>query len=114
VLSRVQRDAPLAVPGLAELPVKIDWFAHRKRVRLAPSEFGALVASRIHEGGPVGLMFHHAAMDEGERDEAGALLALLARHPLASPVSMLGIGRPQDASGRGNPSRDREAVFDRR
>lgn len=85
VLSREARAAPFAIPGLVELPIRVDWFAHRKRVRLSPAEFGALVVTAIHEGGPIGVMFHHAVMDVHERAAAGALLALIAQHPMASP-----------------------------
>ncbi|MGH3343404.1 MAG: hypothetical protein ACRDPK_11085 [Carbonactinosporaceae bacterium] len=88
VLSREARAVPLAIPGLVELPITIDWFAHRKRVRLSPAEFAALVATAIGEGGPVGVMFHHAVMDAGERAAAAALLALIAHHPMASPSRM--------------------------
>lgn len=88
VLSREARAAPLAIPGLAELPIKIDWFAHRRHVRLSPAEFGELVAMAIREGGPVGIMFHHAVMDAAERTSAGALLELIAHHPMASASPM--------------------------
>ena len=37
-LSRESRAAPLDLPDLVELPVHLDWFAHRKRVRLSRDE----------------------------------------------------------------------------
>ena len=40
VLSRESRAAPLGVPGLRELPVSVDWFAHRHGERLSPAELG--------------------------------------------------------------------------
>jgi peptidoglycan/xylan/chitin deacetylase (PgdA/CDA1 family) len=58
VLSRESRAEPLGMPGLSELPVHIDW------VRLAPLELGARIAGAIQSGGPVGLMFHHAVMED--------------------------------------------------
>jgi peptidoglycan/xylan/chitin deacetylase (PgdA/CDA1 family) len=88
VLSREARAAPLAIPGLVELPVSIDWFAHRKRVRLSPSEFGELVSTAIVKGGPVGVMLHHAVMSADEQDAAGELLALISQHPMAAPSPM--------------------------
>lgn len=88
VLSREARAAPLAVPGLVELPINIDWFAHHKQVRLSRAEFGDLVAATIREERPVGVMFHHAVMDADERAAAGAFLALVAHHPMASPTPM--------------------------
>lgn len=88
VLSREAKATPLAVPGLAELPVNVDWFAHRKGVRLSRAELGDLVAAKVREGRPVGVMFHHAVMDADERADAGALLALVADHPTAAPSPM--------------------------
>ena len=88
VLSREARAVPLAIPDLLELPVGVDWFAHRRGVRLTKRDFGQLVAAAIRRDGPVGIMFHHAAMDEAERDATGALLALISLHPMAVPALM--------------------------
>lgn len=88
VLSREARADPLAVPGLVELPINVDWFAHRKHVRLSRAEFGDLVAAKVDAGHPVGVMFHHAVMDADDRAAAGQLMALVARHPMASPGPM--------------------------
>lgn len=88
VLSREARALLLDIPHLLELPVSIDWFAHRKGVRLSKPDFGQLVASAIRRGRPVGIMFHHAVMNEDERDAAGALLALVSQHPMAVPSLM--------------------------
>jgi peptidoglycan/xylan/chitin deacetylase (PgdA/CDA1 family) len=83
VLSRDDGAEPLNVSGLFELPVRVDWFAKRKSVRLDLNQLGALIAAAIKAAGPVGIMFHHALMDDGERTSAGELLALLARHDQA-------------------------------
>jgi hypothetical protein len=88
VLSREAGAERLDVPGLLELPIRIDWFAHRRRVRLSRDEFGTLVANGIGQGGPLGLMFHHAAMDSGDRAGAAMLLRLLAGHPMVTPRPM--------------------------
>jgi peptidoglycan/xylan/chitin deacetylase (PgdA/CDA1 family) len=58
VLSRESRAEPLDVPGLFELPVHIDW------VRFSQAELGARIAGAVRAGGPVGLMFHHAVMED--------------------------------------------------
>lgn len=85
---------PFGVPGLAELPVTIDWFAHRHGVRLTRPELGEQLARAVEEQGagasarPVGVMFHHAVMDVGELHAAGELLALLAGHRRARCRSM--------------------------
>ena len=83
-LSRESRARPIDVPGLAELPVSVDWFARRKGVRLSASELGGLLAGATAGPGPVGVMFHHAVMDANERAAAGELLDLLASHPNAA------------------------------
>ena len=89
VLSREARAPRFDIPGLIEIPIHIDWFAHRKRVRLNRTEFGEMVALMMEAPGPVGIMFHHAVMDGQERRAAGELLALIADHDRARTHSML-------------------------
>jgi hypothetical protein len=93
VLSREAKSEPFEVDGLVELPINIDWFAHRKRVRLSRDEFGGLVAAAVRAGDPVGVMFHHAAMDGGERQAASELLSLVADHPMARTFRMRALAR---------------------
>jgi Uncharacterized protein conserved in bacteria (DUF2334) len=84
LLSRDTTARPLGVAGLCELPVRVDWFARRKGVRLSPEELGALLSETASaQASPVGVMFHHELMDEGELTRASELLALLAAHPRA-------------------------------
>jgi predicted deacetylase len=91
VLSREARATPLALPGLRELPVNVDWFAHRHGVRLTPAALGERLAGVLRTGGPVGVMFHHAEMDAAERSRAGDLLTLLAAHDRAAPCAMMAL-----------------------
>ena len=93
VLSREARAAPLDVPGLHELPVSIDWFAHRHGERLRPAELGRRIADVIGLGGPVGVMFHHAVMDGAEMRRAGELLSVIAGHSRARPALMMQLVR---------------------
>jgi hypothetical protein len=89
-LSRESRAEPLGLESLIELPVDLDWFAHRKGVRLPRGELGKRLAGKIGGGGrPVGIMFHHALMDEAERAAAQPLLELLAGHSAARARPML-------------------------
>lgn len=84
VLSRDATARPLNLAGLLELPVRVDWFARRKGVRLSLEGLGELLAEAARDGAsPVGVMFHHEPMDDGELSRAGELLALLAAHPSA-------------------------------
>ena len=71
VLSRESRAEPLGVQGLRELPVSLDF------VRLEPDELARRFAAARP---PVGVMFHHAEMDDSAMARAGELLALLAGH----------------------------------
>jgi hypothetical protein len=93
ILSRDLHAPPRGIPGLVELPVTIDWFAHRKGDRLSHAEVVALIASRVQLETPVGIMFHHTLMDTDERRAAGELLAMLARHDLAQCYSMMELVR---------------------
>jgi hypothetical protein len=104
VLSREWRAEPLDVPGLHEMPVRVDWFSHRKHTRLTLPELGGVVADAIGGPAPVGVMFHHAAMDHHERASAGELLSLLASHPQArahSITTLVGISSAPSTSGGG-------------
>lgn len=87
-LSRELRAEPLALAGLTELPVDVDWFAKRKGLRLNREAIGLRVAAALAAPGPVGIMLHHAAMDADERADLDALLALVAAHPAAAPRPM--------------------------
>jgi peptidoglycan/xylan/chitin deacetylase (PgdA/CDA1 family) len=89
VLSREARAAPLGVPGLHELPVGIDWFAHRHGERLGRPELGARIGDAIGSGAPVGVMLHHAVMDAGEMRHAAELLAVVAGHEHTRPALMM-------------------------
>jgi peptidoglycan/xylan/chitin deacetylase (PgdA/CDA1 family) len=80
VLSRDRSSEALNISGLSELPVVVDWFAKRKGARLNLSQLGALIVETMKDSKPVGIMFHHAIMDERDRNTAGDLLALLAGH----------------------------------
>jgi predicted deacetylase len=80
ILSRDQTATPLCLDGLVELPVTIDWFSSRKGARLSLDELGARMACAVTAPAPVGIMFHHALMDETERERTGELLDLLASH----------------------------------
>ena len=83
VLSRDYSAEPLRLPGLLEMPVHVDWFARRKGEALKREQMGMLIAELMSDSDPVGIMFHHELMDEGERHAAGELLSLLSLHSRA-------------------------------
>jgi len=67
-------------PKLMELPVSIDWFGHRKNVRLTPNEIGESLSKAVSSQAPVGVMLHHALIDDDERRRLSELLELLSSH----------------------------------
>ena len=82
VLSREARAEPLDVPGLRELPVSLDW------CRLSPAAFAERFAAAT---APVGVMFHHAEMDDASLRRVDELLALLAGHERADARPMMAL-----------------------
>ncbi len=97
-LSRDHTAAPLAVAGLIELPVRVDWYARRKGLRLSRVELGALLAAAVTLAQPVGVMFHHAPMDADERRAAGELLRLLAAHDAVHCQAMWALVEAEEAA----------------
>ena len=81
LLSRDITATQFNMPGLIELPVSVDWFGRRKGVRLTPNEIGESLSKAASSQTPVGVMLHHALIDEDERERVGELLELLSSHP---------------------------------
>lgn len=88
VLSRESHAAPFDVPGLFELPITVDWFAHRKKVRLDRMEWGRTLAAKLESNASLGIMLHHAVMDAEEMQALAQLLSLTARHAKAECCTM--------------------------
>jgi hypothetical protein len=83
MLSREHRADPLALDGLTELSVHLDF------ARLSPEELDERFAAHVAAGRTVGVMFHHAVMDREAFDRARELLDLLARHEAVRARHML-------------------------
>ncbi|HEU5131626.1 MAG TPA: DUF2334 domain-containing protein, partial [Pyrinomonadaceae bacterium] len=94
LLSRDITATRLSVPGLTELPVSIDWFGHRKNVRLTPDEIGSSLGAAVSSQSPVGVMLHHALVDEAEREMLSELLKLLSSHSRVRCGLMRDLVRP--------------------
>ncbi len=88
VLSRHSESAPLEASGVCEMPIAVDWFAQRKKVRLDRMEWGKFLAAKLESEAPVGIMLHHAVMDAEEMQELAQLLSVLARHAKAKCSTM--------------------------
>lgn len=85
LLSR-SRGAP-AQTSLPELSVAVDWSRlsgqAAERGEALTAVVGERLADRARREGPVGLMLHHAQMDEAERQQLVAILRVISRHPRA-------------------------------
>ena len=88
-LSRDLTAGRVSVTGLAEIPVHVDWFARRRGVRLSAGEWAEAFARAIGQSDtPVGLMLHHAPMDDPEFDALETILDVMAGHPRVRPALM--------------------------
>ena len=88
-LSREHRAEPLGL--LPEVSVHLDV------ARLAPEELDARFAAHVREGGPVGVMFHHAVMEDEDFARAGTLLELLSGHANVAPRTLAELVRAAGA-----------------
>jgi hypothetical protein len=91
VLSRDRTAEPLALDGLAELPVQVDWFAKRKGVPLGRAAVGEQLAARATEPAPLGVMLHHAEMEDEDMAAVGDLLDLVCAHDGARCLAMAAV-----------------------
>jgi hypothetical protein len=80
LLSRDITAKELDIADLMELPVSIDWFGRRKKVRLTLAEIGVSLGHAVSSRTPVGIMLHHALVNDDEREMIGELLQLLSSH----------------------------------
>lgn len=80
-LSR-SRGAPLQ-SALPELPVDVDWCKHRRPGGEGIARIAAELAQRVAAGGPVGLMLHHAVMDDDDLRLLSTLFAQTTGHAQA-------------------------------
>jgi hypothetical protein len=91
VLSRDRTAAALELDGLAELPVQVDWFAKRKGVPLGRAAVGEQLAARAAEPAPLGVMLHHAEMEDEDMAAVGDLLDLACAHENARCLAMAAV-----------------------
>jgi predicted deacetylase len=81
-ISRDRTAGSLNVAGLSECPIELDWFARGKPGRLSRGQWAARAATAFADArAPVGLMLHHAPMDDDEFAALGDVIRLLAASP---------------------------------
>lgn len=86
VLSRDATASRLRLNGVMELPVSVDWLRCKDGVWVSLADIGKLIAAATPF--PVGVMLHHAVMDDAELQQLESLLLLLAGHSAARCVLM--------------------------
>lgn len=89
MLSRDATAPRAELPGLTECPTTIDWFAKRHGVRFDDPEWAMAAAREFAGRTPVGLLLHHAVMDDREFARLDALFALVASHAACHPCSLV-------------------------
>lgn len=89
VLSRDRSAEPLGVDGLLACPIASDWLLKRHGVRVSrdvgAAEFAGAIATT---DAPLGLMLHHAVMDDEEREAFAVALKMLRSHSRVRVVTM--------------------------
>lgn len=93
VLSRDTTAPPVHLPSLIECPTTTDWFAKRHGERLDREAWAIAAATAFAGRGPVGLLLHHAVMDDAEFEALDPVLRLIAEHPACRPWSLLEAAR---------------------
>jgi predicted deacetylase len=106
VLSRDRSAEPLGVEGLVECPIASDWLLKRKGVRVTRNDWAQEFARTIETAdAPLGVMLHHAVMDDEDREAFAVALELLRDHPGVRAVMMreaaaILAGAHREGSGR--------------
>jgi predicted deacetylase len=89
VLSRDRSAEPLGVEGLIECRIASDWLLKRKGLRVTRDGWAIEFANAIVTAdAPVGVMLHHAVMDDEHRDAFGTVLMRLRRHARVHAMRM--------------------------
>ena len=101
-VSRDRTAGILGVPGLAEVPVRVNWFIGRAGRHLTSAEMGHVLVDAVGQPEPLGIMFHHAVMDDDTMRATGELLELISRRDHVRCVPMMELVR--DAERRGDAS----------
>ncbi|MEW6129115.1 MAG: hypothetical protein AB1757_18900 [Acidobacteriota bacterium] len=97
ILSRDHTAEACNIVGLSELPVCIDWFKQQRGIRLTNEQIGSQIATAVQQKPVVGIMLHHALIDEKERHSLQDLLRLLTHHPAVQCLPMMRVISPQSS-----------------
>ncbi len=81
-LSIDQTGKKLDYQKLQQLPIDIDWFKKHQGIRMNFIDIGQWIIQVLDKGERVGVMLHHEAMDDTERDVLHQLLEIIYSHPM--------------------------------
>lgn len=87
-LSRDAGATPLRIGRLNELPVCVDWCKEAGAIQLRAEGIARRIASAVERAAPVGIMLHHAVMDDADLRHLDELLVALHRLPGANLALM--------------------------
>ncbi len=83
---------------LTECPIHVDWFAKQRQERMSQVEWSKIWRRKSTvAAGTLGVMLHHAVMDDAERLAWHDVLRLLARHPNVTGTLMRDAARDMHA-----------------
>ena len=88
-LSRDATAGVLNTPGLRECGTHVDWSSRTHGAAMGLETLAGRCASVLTTCEVVGLLFHHAVMDQTDRGRVRELLALISEHPAARYMSLL-------------------------
>ena len=92
-LSRDSSAATLDLGNLASIPVCVDWSKHRDGGHVNQPVLGAQLAAAITSA-PVGIMLHHAVMEQADRAALSEFLELLNRQRRVKCLPMRALVTP--------------------
>jgi len=93
VLSRDATAPALDLHGMREIRISIDWTRRKHETCDRHAALGSRIAAATLGTVPVGIMLHHAAMDDDDLSYLRELLALLGDHDAVRCGSMLELAR---------------------
>jgi len=91
----------MGIPGLVECPIQVDWFARRRSGDGSLAEWTTELARALRgASAPLGMMLHHALMDDAEHRLWADILEVLGNHAAVRILPMRAVVRSLARGGR--------------
>jgi predicted deacetylase len=107
-LSRDAGTMPLNTRGLSEINVALDWQKKRSTdgsTDVLGKALASCIADSAASGQPIGIMLHHAVMDDADRENVSVLLRTLSHHQNAQAALMRNLVPADGAHSRNRSGR---------